>query len=186
MDFNQGSKSNRSAFGIGGIFTVRCYDSDGNLKWEEDAKNAVVNDGLDSILDLYFRNGTTLAAWALGLINGPGPTLGVGDTHASHVGWTEFVSYSEIKRPQWAPNAPTSQQLVNPSPLNYSINGVGTVSGVFIVGGSLGGGTTDADTKSSTDNTPLLWAHALFTGGNQPVANGDTLRVTYTISAAST
>tara|TARA_R100001244_G_scaffold25113_2_gene25356 strand:+ start:20886 stop:21452 length:567 start_codon:yes stop_codon:yes gene_type:complete len=178
-------KGDKSALGIGGTFKVECYDAKGQLKWSDSAKNAVTDDGLDSTLNLYFRNGTTLAGWALGLITGPGPTLAAADTHAVHAGWTEFTTYSETERNQWSPNATTTQQLVNPSLLDYNITGSATVSGVFIAGGTIGGGGTDADTKGSVNGTPVLWAHALFSGGDQAVTSGDILRVTYTVSAAS-
>jgi hypothetical protein len=58
---------------------------------------------------------------------------------------------------------------------------------LFIAGGNIAGVTpavTDADDKGS-NATPLLWATAAFSGGNQSVTSGDTLRVTYTINATS-
>lgn len=173
-------------FRIGGFFTIECYDEEGNLKWKDTAKNGVTNDGLDGTLNTFFRNGTTLAGWALGLIDGPGVALAATDTHDSHAGWSENTDYVEATRPLWAPNATSTQSLVNPSLVDFNINNNGiTISGLFLVGGTIGGGATDADTKGSIDAAPLLWATALLTGGDQTLNSGDVLRVNYTVDAQS-
>lgn len=177
-------KSNQT-FEVGGFFTVECYDREGNLKWKEIAKNGVVNIGLNDILNTYFRNGTTFSGWAVGLITGPGPTLAAADTHDSHAGWTEDTNYTEATRPLWAPAATVTQSLVNPSFIDFNINASVTISGLFIVGGTIGGGLNDADTKGSVSATPVLWATALFTGGDQTLNNLDVLRVNYTLNAQS-
>ena len=199
---NKTMKPTNSQFGIGGLFNVTCYDKDGNLKWETEAKNGVTNVGLDSTLDVYFNatdsvggSATTGWGWALGLINNsPAPTLAAADTHASHASWVEFAAYTvsaqSTIRPEWSSNAASSQSLVNPALIDYDITGAGTVHGLFICGGTINGvdaglGATDADNKSSTDAAPLLWATAAFTAGNQAVTGGDILRVTYTINAQS-
>lgn len=189
-----------SQFNIGGRFKVACYDKDGNLKWETDAKNGVTNVGLDSTLDVYFNATDTVGGvstagwgWALGLIdNAAFSALAAADTHAVHGGWQEFTSYTfsadATIRPPWTSNPASGQSLVNPALIDYDITGAGTVKGLFIVGGNISGGTpaaTDADNKGSTNATPLLWATALFTAGDQAVTGGDILRVTYTINAAS-
>lgn len=204
---NKTMKPINSHFGVGGLFNVACYDKDGNLKWETEAKNGVTNDGLDSTLDVYFNATDTIGGvstagweWALGLIDNAGFTsLAAGDTHAVHGGWSEFTSYTtdfppgsshSTIRPQWSSNAAASQSLVNPVLIDYDITGAGTVHGLFIVGGNVNGvdaglSATDADNKGSTNATPLLWATAAFTAGNQAVTGGDILRVTYTINAQS-
>jgi hypothetical protein len=197
---NKTMKSFGSKFGVGGFFNVSCYGKDGNLKWETAAKNGVTNVGLDNTLDVYFNAADTVGGvssagwgWALGLINNVGfSTLAAGDTHASHIGWSEFTDYTisadSTIRPAWTPNPASGQSLANPSLIDYDISGVGTVYGVFIIGGNIAGaapGVTDADNKGSTNATPLLWATATFTTGAQAVTGGDILRITYTINAAS-
>lgn len=177
------TRNQEATFKIGGTFQIECFDSEGNLKWSKPAKNGVTNVGLDDVLERYFRAGTTLAEWYIGLITGPGPTLAAGDTHASHAGWTEFTAYSEANRQDWNPDPAASQSVANPSLINFSITGgAATLSGVFVVGGASGAPT---NTKGSTDPTPTLWATALFDGGDQAVNGGDVVRVTYTINAAS-
>ena len=202
--YNKTMNPQNSKFGIGGLFNVACYDRNGNLKWETEAKNGVTNVGLNSTLDVYFNatdsiGGVTTAGWgwALGLIDTTvGPVLAAGDTHAAHGqgagGWDEFTAYTYSAdatiRPPWTSNAASSQSLVNPVLIDYDITGAGTVHGLFIAGGNISGGTpgaTDADNKGSVSATPLLWATAAFTAGNQAVTGGDILRVTYTINAQS-
>ena len=51
----------------GGVFTVSCYDKDGNLKWEEKTPNLVVNEGLDYMNTQFFTGSSYTAAWYLGL-----------------------------------------------------------------------------------------------------------------------
>lgn len=185
-------------FGIGGIFKVECYNSSGKLKWKAIAKNAVVNTAKNNILNTYFGGAltsgsdTVKARWAVGLISGPasGNVLAASDTHAVHGGWTEFTSYSQSVRANWgAPGTATvtaavSQQLTNSLTMNFTISSSGTVAGLFIVGGTLGGGATDADTKGSTNSTPLLFSTANFTTGDQIVASTDTIRATYTLAVS--
>ena len=194
---NKTMKPTNSRFGIGGLFNITCLDKDGNIKWETTAKNGVVNGGLDNTLDVYFNATNSVGGvgaagwgWALGLIN-MGAVLAAADTHAVHA-WGEFAAYDfaadSTIRPPWTSNAAASQSLVNPVLIDYDITGAGTVFGLFIVGGNISGGTpgaTDADNKSSANATPLLWATAAFTAGDQAVTGGDILRVTYTINAAT-
>ena len=49
-----------------------------------------------------------------------------------------------------------------------------TIKGLFLCSDNTKGGTTGT-----------LFATAAFTGGNQTVNNGDTLKVTYTVSATA-
>lgn len=185
-------------FGIGGIFEVECYSSSGKLKWKAIAKNAVVNSAKNNILNTYFGGAlssgsdTVKARWAVGLISGPasGNVLSLSDTHDNHGGWTEFTAYSESVRANWgapgaaAVTAATSQQLTNSLTMTFTISSPGTVAGLFIVGGTLGGGATNADTKGSTNATPLLFSTANFTTGDQIVAATDTIRATYTLAVS--
>jgi hypothetical protein len=84
----------------GGVFTVTCFDKDGNLKWEAKSHNLVVNVGLADMNDKYFSGSGYTAAWYLGLY-GSGATNdpAAGDTMASHAGWTEVTDYSNATRP---------------------------------------------------------------------------------------
>lgn len=54
----------------GGVFTISCYDSEGNEKWVDIAPNLVVNVGLQDMNNKYFTGSGYTAAWYIGLVNG--------------------------------------------------------------------------------------------------------------------
>ena len=56
----------------GGVFHVKCFDKDGNLKWEATEHNLVMNEGLQDMNTKYFKGSTYTAAFYLGLVTGPG------------------------------------------------------------------------------------------------------------------
>ncbi len=132
----------------------------------------VTNVGLNHVLDTEFHSGTPVTTWYLMLINNsPTPTLAAADTLASHAGWSETTSYTG-NRPAWTVGSASLQASTNASTVDFAINGTVTVYGVGL-----------ASASSGTSGT--LFATAAFSGGTQAVANGDTLKVTYTVSAAS-
>lgn len=166
----------------GGVFTVKCYDSEGNLKWEHEEHNLVVNVGLQDMNTQYFKGATYSAAWYIGLwgaaaSNNPA----AGDTMASHAGWTEFVNYSQGTRPAvsfgTATTANPSVISNSASPATFTISGAGgTVGGAFL---------TTNSTKSGTTGT--LFSGSDFTSpGDRATVSGDTLTVTYQFSLTAT
>jgi hypothetical protein len=166
-------------FGVGGIYKVECFDSFGRLKWTTFAKNGVTDVGIASVLNIYLRAQTQITAWYIGLIDNAGFTaLASSDTMASHVGWSEVAgaNYSDANRIAWSAGAPSGGAVVNATSSDFHmINGSAlTVRGLFLISDNTKGGTTGT-----------LFSTAAFTGGNQTVNNGDTLKVTYTVSATS-
>lgn len=162
----------------GGVFTFKCFDKDGNLKWEDSAHNLVVNVGLKDMNDKYFDGTSYTAAWYLGLVNGPGSgnTYLAANTMASHAGWTENTNYSESVRQTCSFGAATTADpsvITNSSSVAvFSMNGTATIAGAFL--------TTD-DTKGGTSG--ILFSVSNFTSpGDRAVVSGDTLNVTYTFS----
>ena len=160
----------------GGVFTVQCYDKDGNLKWEESSLNLVVNTGLQDMNNKYFKGIGYSAAWYLGLITGPGSgtTIAASDTLASHVGWTEFTNYAGT-RPAITFGTPTTADPSvisnSASPSSFSISGAGgTVAGAFV------------STAASGTSGILFSASDFQSPGDRVVVSGDTLNVTYTFS----
>lgn len=155
-----------------GRFIVEHRDVEGNLKGEYDITNLVTNGGKDSILNVYFDAAAQITTWYIGLIDNSGYTgIAATDTMASHGGWNEFTTYSETVRQTWGVGASSGQSVTNASPATFSINGSGTVKGIFVVSNS---------TKSGTTGT--LWSAALF-AANVAVVNGDSLKITYTVNA---
>ena len=180
------SAGESSPVGLGGVFTVTCFDKEGNLKWEDQFHNLVMNVGLQDLNTQYFTGSAYTAAWYLGLITGPGSgtSFGATDTMSSHTGWTEFINYTGTDRIAadfgTATNADPSVILnstgTGGSPAVYTISGAGgTIAGAFL---------TTGVTKSGT--TGILFSAGDFSGGDKIVASGDTVNVTYTFNADAT
>ena len=167
--------TNKDQVKLGGVFNVQCFDADGNLKWEDQFHNLVVNEGLQDLNDKYFKGVTYSAAWYLGLVTGPGSgtTYAAGDTLASHA-WTEFTDYTGNRKAVTF-GTPT---LADPSVIDNS----GSPSSFVITGG---GGTVAGAflTNVATGTSGILFSEGDFTGGDKIVASGDTINVTYTFNA---
>ena len=162
-----------------GVYKIQCHDAQGNLKWEDEAPNLVVNVGLQDMNAKYFTGSAYTAAWYIGLYgSGATNSPAAGDTMSSHAGWTEVVAYSQATRPACTFGTPTtanpSVATNSASPATFSINATTTVGGAFL---------TSNNTKSGTTGT--LYSAADFSApGDRAVTNGDTLSVTYTLSLA--
>jgi hypothetical protein len=160
----------------GGVYTIECRDAQGNLKWQEETHNLVVNQGLQTMNATYFANSTQVATWYVGLITGPGSgtTIAAGDTLASHTGWTEFTNYAGNRKTAVFATATTADPSVvtnSASPASFTISGAGgTVAGAFL--GSVATGTSGVLFSASDFQSP----------GDRVVVAGDTLNVTYTFS----
>jgi hypothetical protein len=161
----------------GGVFAIQCHDKEGNLKWQADTHNLVVNVGLQDMNAKYFTGSNYTAAWYLGVYgaavsNNPAAS----DTMASHTGWTEVTAYSETTRPVCTFGVPTtadpSVATNSGSPAVFSINGTTVIGGAFL---------TTSNTKGGT--TGILFSAGDFAApGDRSVVAGDTLTLTYTFS----
>ena len=170
--------------GLEGVYVATCFDADGNEKWSDVIENLTTNVGRASILDSYLGNtGGGAIVMGLGGANGSGTfTPAYADTQASHAGWYEV---GLANAPTYSGNRKTptfsSSTVANPavkstsSAVVFSMTSSGTVYGAFInVGGS-----------ATIDNTTgTLLSIGQFTAGSKTVTSGDTINVTYTLSAA--
>ena len=170
--------------GLEGVYVATCYDADGNEKWSDVIENLTTNVGRASILDSYLGNtGGGAIVMGLGGANGSGTfTPAYTDTQASHAGWYEV---GLANAPTYSGNRKTptfsASTVANPavkstsSAVVFSMTSSGTVYGAFInVGGS-----------ATIDNTTgTLLSIGQFTAGSKTVTSGDTINVTYTLSAA--
>lgn len=160
----------------GGVYTIQCVGADGQVKWEQNTPNLVVNQGLQDMNTTYFNSGTQVTTWYVGLITGPGSgtTIAAGDTLASHAGWTEFSNYTGNRKAAVFATATTADPSVitnTASPAQFAITGAGgTVAGAFL--GSVATGTSGVLFSASDFQSP----------GDRVVVSGDTLNVTYTFS----
>jgi hypothetical protein len=162
-----------------GLFEIKCHDKDGNLKWEAQSKNLVVNVGLQYMAGTALTSVTQVTSWFLGLYGaGASNTPAAGDTMSSHAGWTEVVAYSNATRVAatfaTATTANPSVVTNSASPATFNINGTTTVGGAFL---------TSDSTKSGTTGT-LFSAADFGSPGDRSVVSSDTLSVTYTFSLA--
>ena len=162
-----------------GLFEIKCHDKDGNLKWEAQSKNLVVNVGLAYMAGTALTSVAQQTSWFLGLYGaGASNTPAAGDTMSSHAGWTEVVAYSNATRVAatfvTATTANPSVATNSASPAVFNINGTTTVGGAFLTTGSA---------KSGTAGT-LFSAADFGSPGDRSVVNSDTVSVTYTFSLA--
>ena len=162
-----------------GVYTMQCFDKDGNLKWEAECPNLVVNGGLQDMNNKYFLGSAYTATWYIGLYgSGASNSPAAGDTMSSHIGWTEAVPYSQATRPACTFATPTtanpSVATNSASPAVYSINATATVGGAFLVSDNTKGGSAGTLYSASDFTSP----------GDRSVVSGDTLNVTYTLSLA--
>ena len=162
-----------------GVYTIQCFDAQGNLKWEAESKNLVVNVGLQDMNAKYFTGSAYTAAWYIGLYgaassNNPAAS----DTMSSHAGWTENTGYSNATRPVCTFATPTtanpSVATNSASPASFTINATSTVGGAFLTSNNTVGGTTGTLYSAADFGSP----------GDRSVANADILTVTYTLSLA--
>lgn len=177
--------------GIQGYYNVKCYDKDGNLKWEDVAPNLVTAVGKQALFDFYFgatsNGGTASGANYLGLCGGTA-TYTAADTMASHtwteVGGTNAPAYTGNRQaPVWTAasssgTTPSNVTSKTAPALTFAMTSSGTVNGCFINSGASASATKDT-------TTGVLYSAGNFTGGSKTVASGDSLAVTYTTTATS-
>jgi len=157
---------------VGGVFTVKCFGPDGKLKWEDIAKNLITNEGLDHILDVLLTGSgeSQVDPWYVGLKNTGTPAAG--DTLAAHATWTENANYTGDRK-EYVDVASSGQSITNAaSKASFSIDtNSQTIAGAFLC-------------SAQTGTSGILLCVADFTGGDKSADSGDTLEVTYVISAA--
>jgi len=162
-----------------GKFTVQCLDKDGNLKWELESKNLVVNVGLQYMAGAALTGTSPITTWYIGLYGaGASNAPAAGNTMASHGTWTEETGYSNANRPTAtfvaATNANPSVVTNSASPAAFNINATATIGGAFLTSDNTKGGTTGTLFSASDFTSP----------GDRSVVSGDTLNVSYSLSLA--
>jgi hypothetical protein len=172
--------------GLKGRYEAKCYDKDGNLKWEDVIDNVVTDVGANQLLDSAFGSGPVSGPF-LGLISSVGYTSVpvVGNTMASHSTWVEAGNASNF--PLWSTPASNARGTMTfaaasgrakalASAISFVISTGGTVKGCFVCLGP---------SASSTNNstTGVLYSAGLFSGGDKVLAASDTLQVSYSTSA---
>ena len=157
---------------LAGSYVIEHRDRDDNLKAMYDFPNGIVDEGMDKLLDVMFHAETQITTWYIGLVDNSGySAFADADTLSSHAGWSEFTNYTEANRVTWAEDAASSRSISNTTTADFSINASGNLKGIFV----------SSNNVKSTGNTGTLWSTAAFSSV-VATANGDTLKVTYTVS----
>lgn len=157
---------------LSGRFVIEHRDVNDKLKAVYDFPNGIVDEGLNKLLDVMFHGVSAIGTWYIGLVDNSGfSAFADADTLSSHAGWTEFTSYTEANRVTWAEDAAASRSISNSTTADFSINATGNVKGIFV----------SSNNVKSTGTTGTLWSTAAFSSV-VATANGDTLKVTYTVS----
>ena len=141
-------------------------------EWEDD--NLVVNEGLNSLLNIMFAGSTQITTWYLGLFEGNyTPVAGVtAATIAANS--TECTAYTSATRPEYTEASASSQTITNSaSRASFTFNATKTIYGAFLVSNS---------TKSGTSGT--LFSASRFSS-SKSVVSDDELLLTYTFTASS-
>lgn len=145
---------------------------DGKIIDEFEDKNLVVNEGLNSLLDIMFHGATQITTWYVGVFEA-NYTPVAGDTAANiTANSTECTTYDETTRVAYDEAAASGQSITNTaSRATFTFNATKTIYGAFLV---------SASAKSAT--TGKLFSAAKFATSKSVVA-ADQLLLTYTISA---
>ena len=158
-----------------GRFTIQCHDKDGNLKWEDNNHNLVVNQGLQYLAGSALTATTQITNWYIGLYGaGASNTPAATDTLASHAGWTEVTAYVGTRKlVTWTPATSANPSVAaSASAVSFTMNATTTVGGAFL-----------CSVTSGTSGT-LFSAADFQAPGDRSVVNNDIITVTYSLSVA--
>jgi hypothetical protein len=158
---------------VGGSFHAELI-RDAKIIDEWDFDNIVVNEGLNSALNVIFNGVTQITSWYIGLFQGnytPVPT----DTAATiAANSTESSAYTAGVRQGFVPASSTAQVSTNSaSKASFTFSSGVTIYGAFL-----------ASTATINGATGVLMSAARF-ATSRVVDSGDQLLLTYSFSAAS-
>ena len=155
-------------------YKIVCRKADGQTRWTECVKNLTTDEGLEEILDKFWRGSAYNAAHYIGLA-GTTPVFTAGDTMALHGGWGEVILYNGTNRPALTLGPVSGLSVSNDANRTvFEVVSGGTVGGAFVTTGAAKGATTG-----------ILIGGAAFIGGDRVVAAGDQIEITVNLSAAS-
>jgi hypothetical protein len=158
---------NKERFSPYFTYHVECVGSDGVVKWTEEYKNLVTTVGKTDIIDKYFKASAYTAGWFLGL-KGTGTAV-VGDTLASHAGWTEATPYTGNRLAITFGTTSGGSNTATAVSYNITLAGPTTVAGAFVC-------------SVNTGTSGTLYSAGDF-AVSRSVVSGDILNVTLTVSA---
>jgi len=151
------------------VWKMVARDPQGNVLWNDEGKNLIVDEGLDYLLN----NDLTAATLYIGLTDGA-PTVAAGDTMASHAGWTEVTAYDEAARQAWGQGSASGGVTTNAVTAKFTASGTTTVGGGFL---------TTVATKGGSTGT--LFSVKAAKEGDRALVAADTLGVTISLTVTS-
>lgn len=158
---------------VGGVFNGQII-RDGEVIDEFECENLVVNEGLNSLLDIYLGGVAAIPTWYLGLFQGNYTPVATVTAASIASAATECVAYDEANRQIFDPAPAASQSVTNAANrATFTFNATHTIYGAFMISNS---------TKNGTDG--VLFSAARF-GTSKNVVDDDQLLLTYSFSAAS-
>lgn len=147
---------------------------DGKVIDEWSQPNLVVNEGLDSLLNIYFHNATQIGTWYIAPFEGNYTPVATVTAATITAAATECTAYDEAARVAYDEAAASSQSITNSaSKATFTFNATKTIYGAFLISNN---------TKSGTTGT--LFSAAKFATA-KPVVDDDQLLLTYTFTASS-
>lgn len=159
-----------------GQWGARLKDANGNIKWEDNWGNKVVDEALEYTLGTSFLGLGQISDWYIGITDAS-PTPDGTDTMSDHPGWEEVEAYQESERPSWTPGVIVDKTVDN-SIVVASFTGSENQT---IVGGAF---MCSSNVKGGDDG--LLFSIGAFSNGNKSMDESDTLEVTVRYTASST
>lgn len=158
---------------VGGKYTGQIIRA-GKVIDEFEDDNLVVNEGLNSLLDIMFAGSTQITTWYLGVFEGNyTPVAGLtAATVAANA--TECTAYASATRPVYTEAAASSQSITNSANrASFVFNATKTIYGAFLISNNTKGGTSGT-----------LFSAARFSS-SKSVESTDELLLTYTFTASS-
>lgn len=126
------------------VYTFRCFDRHGDLRWEWTKRNLIPAAGRDYIIAAAMSGGSQFSTWYISLFSGAYTPQST-DTAANYpANATEITTaYSEANRPTLTPDAPGSGLYTNTgTPATFTFTTTTTVQGGGLHSNSVKGGTT--------------------------------------------
>jgi hypothetical protein len=157
--------------GIQGFYDVKCYDKEGNLKWEDTVENIVTAIGKQSLFDFYFgatgtAGGTAAGANYLGLVGYTGTTVTAGS----------FVTGA-------------TYQILVPGTTNFTLIGAAnSTAGTVFVATGVGTGTGTANLIGTFAAADTMGSHTGWVEvglGNAPTYTGNRQSINWTAASST-
>lgn len=162
------------------VYEFEATDRNGVVLWTRKVPNLVTNEGLNNVLQQFFKGSAYTAGFSIGLVDVSGFTAFAATDTAAQIGgtnaWTEITAYSQATRQSLVLGSVSGQSVDSTaSPASFTMNATKTIKGAFLSTSSVKGGTSG-----------VLYGESAFSGGNEgPLNSGDTLKVSITLTAAS-